>query len=674
MANNLSGFAVLKILFILKNCMKLIMKSSLLKRLLGTTIVFGGLLALYIHTLLPGTVGGDAGELQYAGPILALTHPTGLPLYIFVGHIWSKVVVVGTVAYRMNLLAAFSGALACAIMFWMAHRLYNKFFLALILGLTCGFGATFWGQAVIADKYAFNTIFVALVVGLAMIWSQEFNQPHSDRLLYILSILYGVSLLHHRTMILFAFGLGFLVIYKQRWGVWHNKRRTFLCLMMVILPALIVYPIFLPWIQSRNLAPSEWQPQTINQWIEWLLDRQEAKEAFVIPGFWEQFESYVYTVFDDYTIVVVIFSLLGMMVMVRRDFGLWILFFVSFLLQGILAANWRDNDRPFTYFLPSFMIIVFAYGYGLNVVWDFLSSYAEQRRIKWKPAGSLPLVAIGIIVLLIQFDYAYPIRHADSAYGKPLGLWRTTIKTGDMGDRLASGMHKLPLNAVLLTDWEQVTILWYYQKVEHIRPDLEIVYPVEKIVNYVETDRDICVSRHIPAAPEWHPTAYDALVCLQRTPTLINTLDDLPTDIIPVGTNLFTANGEPQIQLAGYRIDSATIDAGSFVPIVLSWRALSDLDVNYSISLRVLHNDWSTTNIVQDIQNPVSGMYPTSYWVENEFVHDYHELDIPMDLSSGNYIWGVVVYQQLDDQNFLNLQDRDGGQFVYGGTFRVEED
>lgn len=34
-------------------------------------LVFVIMFAVYIRTLMPGTVGGDAGELQYAGPLLA---------------------------------------------------------------------------------------------------------------------------------------------------------------------------------------------------------------------------------------------------------------------------------------------------------------------------------------------------------------------------------------------------------------------------------------------------------------------------------------------------------------------------------------------------------------------------------------------------------------------------
>jgi hypothetical protein len=76
-------------------------------------IVFILLFGVYWRTLLPGTVGGDAGEMQYAGPLLALVHPTGQPLYVLIGKLWSVLIPIGTVAYRMNLLAAFCAAVGC---------------------------------------------------------------------------------------------------------------------------------------------------------------------------------------------------------------------------------------------------------------------------------------------------------------------------------------------------------------------------------------------------------------------------------------------------------------------------------------------------------------------------------------------------------------------------------
>lgn len=634
---------------------------------LWSLVVFGILLALYVHTLMPGTVGGDAGELQYAGPILALTHPTGLPLYIFVGHIWSKVVDIGTVAYRMNLLAAVSAALACAIMVLAVHRLHKQTAIAIVTALTLGVSGTFWDQAVLADKYAFNTLWVVLVVGLALIWAQEHNRPHGDRLLYTLSFLYGISLLHHRTMLLLAFGLGFLVLYHERAEVWKNRRRTATCAALVLLPPLLVYPIFLPWIQARDLAPSEWQPQTVGQWIEWLLDRGEAKEAFVTTNVWPHVERYLETIYHDYTLIVVGVALLGIIILARRDWGSAFLLGFTFLLEGGLAANWRDNDRPFTYYLPSFILMVYAYSYGLNALWHYFS----QRRSQWKPAS----MGLAVIVLALQFNYAYPIRYEKATYGEPLGLWRTTLKSGDMGERLASGLDDLPQQAVMLTEWEPATILWYYQQVEGVRPDLTIKYPVSNYFDeYEQTGRPLCVSHHVVVDETWHPTAYDALICLQREPTIIADPAELPTRVTRLDDKiLFDSQSQPQLSLMGYWIDGTVHEAGTYVPLVLSWRAMSDLQHDYSISLRIVRiveGEWQEFSH-HDIQHPVSGMYATSRWTQNELVHDYHELDLPPDMEAGNYFWGVVVYRQRNDGSFENLHDSEGNELIFGGTFRV---
>jgi hypothetical protein len=493
-------------------------------------------------------------------------------------------------------------------------------------------------------------------------------------------------------MLLFAFGFAWMMIYTERWELWRNKKRTLVCLGMVILPALIVYPLFLPWAQSRNLSPSEWQPQTVPQWIEWLLDRHEAKEAFVIQGFEDQLLNYGDTIINDYTLAIPILAIIGVFFWMRRQpaFGGFIL--ISFGLQGLLAANWRDNDTLFTYFLPSFMLIAYAAGYGANVVWDGLRNILQKYE---KPSPKILKSVIGSMVIFVmlvlpiyQYNHTYELRYMESISGYSLvgeqteagvstGKWRTTLKAGDMGDRLASGMDLLPPNAVLIADWEQVTIFWYYQKVENRRTDIEIVYPIEKLRDYENSDRPICVSRTINIAEvsslpmeAWHPTSYDALTCLNRAPQF-----ELLPRMTPIGRSLSIHDTQqPQIELAGYWIKETNFAVGRWMPMVLSWRALADLDENYSISLRVLDENWNL--IAQwDTQFPVTGMYPTSYWSEGEVVQDYHELDIPLDMKAGRYLWGVVVYRIRPDGLFENLVSfKDDGsmdEFIFGGTFEV---
>ena len=54
---------------------------------------------------------GDSGELVTAVYLLGIPHPTGYPLYVLLGKLWTIVVPLGSIAFRMSL---FSSACAAA--------------------------------------------------------------------------------------------------------------------------------------------------------------------------------------------------------------------------------------------------------------------------------------------------------------------------------------------------------------------------------------------------------------------------------------------------------------------------------------------------------------------------------------------------------------------------------
>ena len=45
--------------------------------------------AVYWRTAAPGVLPGDSGELQFAAWLAGLSHPTGYPLYLILGWLWS---------------------------------------------------------------------------------------------------------------------------------------------------------------------------------------------------------------------------------------------------------------------------------------------------------------------------------------------------------------------------------------------------------------------------------------------------------------------------------------------------------------------------------------------------------------------------------------------------------
>jgi hypothetical protein len=84
-----------------------------------------GALLLYVITLAPTTWFWDTSEYIATAHILGIPHPPGNPLFVAVGKVWSLLLAPTglDVAVRINLLAAFTSALATGFFFLVTYRL-----------------------------------------------------------------------------------------------------------------------------------------------------------------------------------------------------------------------------------------------------------------------------------------------------------------------------------------------------------------------------------------------------------------------------------------------------------------------------------------------------------------------------------------------------------------------
>lgn len=92
----------------------------------GTAAAVGAaIFVLYAITLAPTTAFWDASEYIATAHILGIPHPPGNPLFVVLARVWSVLLApLGiSVAVRINLLAATTGAGAGSFMFLIAHRI-----------------------------------------------------------------------------------------------------------------------------------------------------------------------------------------------------------------------------------------------------------------------------------------------------------------------------------------------------------------------------------------------------------------------------------------------------------------------------------------------------------------------------------------------------------------------
>ncbi|MGH3146095.1 MAG: glycosyltransferase family 117 protein, partial [Rubrobacter sp.] len=155
---------------------------------------------LYVGTLAPTVLPYsspdllDAAMLQMQVAVLGISHPTGYPTYLMLSHLFTYLPV-GDVAYRTNLASAFWATLASLAVYAAGLLLSRSVVAAAVGALTFGRGTALWSQAVIAEVYPLNALFVALTV-LALLYWREHRR---DRYLLLSALLTGLCLTNHLT-------------------------------------------------------------------------------------------------------------------------------------------------------------------------------------------------------------------------------------------------------------------------------------------------------------------------------------------------------------------------------------------------------------------------------------------------------------------------------------------
>jgi hypothetical protein len=145
--------------------------------------------------------GEDSGDLLVAAATLGIPHPTGYPLFTLLGRL-ASLVPLGSLAFRINLVAALAGALGVFLLARLVLELATPRGAAPGAGTVTGaasaalvyaFSRGAWSQSVLAEVY---TLHVALLG--AVLWCLARAERNSDpRALALAAYLSGLGLANH---------------------------------------------------------------------------------------------------------------------------------------------------------------------------------------------------------------------------------------------------------------------------------------------------------------------------------------------------------------------------------------------------------------------------------------------------------------------------------------------
>ena len=579
---------------------------------------------LYLRTMAPSVacIFCDSLEFQLVTYKLGIAHPTGYPLYTLLGKLFAFLPL-GDVAYRVNLMSAFFGALTVAFLY-LTMRLALNFRLPALLGaLVFAVSPVFWSQAVIAEVYTLNSMFVALTLFLLLRWKESVEEGKGGSL-RPLALAYGFSLTHHRTMLLLAPAMAAFILWVDK-GLFKRGREWARLTPLFLAPLLLYLYIPIRGVYTSSLDGT--YVNTLSGFIKQVTAggygvfltedplREGREMAFYFTLFREQF-----------TLVGLALGLLGLFWFCRRPKVLLLLGLAG-VANLVFLLGYRVSDIE-VFFIPFFLFWACFLSGGLALLWQGVVAL-------WKRFSSLKRVPrSGYAVFLILSGLL------------PLYLWGGNYDLVDLSQEWEVHDHgidllSLPLeeDAVVVGILGEMTLLRYFQETEGLRPEITTVaadeedFRLEMVGQQLAAGHPVYLTRPLPRAEErWHLSALGPLIQVRERPAKIGVSPQVDINI-PFGDGLLLLGYDSMVRESHSRMG---------VRVNLHWQTLAEME-EFWVSLRLVDSAGHLAGQVDSA--PVHDAYPTNAWQPGETILDSYDLPMLVGLPPGEYSLEVVLYR-----------------------------
>lgn len=465
-------------------------------------ITFAGALAIYSVTFARSVTVEDSGEFILTCATLGVPHPPGFPLYVLLGHLFTKIPV-GIVSSRVAFMSAFFGAMAAAVITLIVIevnqmidqgcsrdaegkeqppdrefepinrqpsrgqstlRTLIQWLLPLATGLTFAYSVTLWAWSTVAEVYTVSIALLSLVLYLLLRWhwgvlTQE-RQPEVGSAhwwLVAAAFIYGLTLsTHYGIGLLILPALGLLI--RCTVGPGFLMTRHFSLALAALLLGVAVY-IYLP-IAAADTPPLNWGNPSTWRGFWWVATAKLYREDILAADIMTAVKHFLGLTFRQYTPVGFAASLFGLWVLARHARRLfWVLLvIISFVIAFCLATRtvrqevMSDTDA---YYLPIYIVMAIALGAGAKQLLDW--SAASKR-----------LLMLGVLMFLLALPSANLVMH----YAE-----NNKSRNYIARDYVENTMSTIGAGGLLLTeDWDFYSSYLYLRYVEKFRPDVMVVH------------------------------------------------------------------------------------------------------------------------------------------------------------------------------------------------------
>ncbi|MFH1074936.1 MAG: tetratricopeptide repeat protein [Candidatus Firestonebacteria bacterium] len=416
-----------------------------MRKYLSPAILLFSLLLL-VYTACPAIYVGDDGELDAAAYTLGVGHPPGYPVFTLLSHLFARLPV-SNVAFRINLLSVFFGALSIVFLYLIMRKLLKEEKYALtasvFTALMMLLGETFWVQALHSKGgiYILNILFI-----LGFILTVQNNKK------YLFGLLLGFSLANHHTVAVVFLGLLLYIYYFRRDWL---KFKALLNILSFSFVGLCAY--FYLIVSANTNPPMNWgNPYNFDRMIYHIFRKQYGELTTLtrsFSNFYAMTKVFVKWLLADFTIFPLLLAFPGIYAFYRKDkkvFYVFLLLLLSSVFGMMYVLNYEVNPKNVyinkVFFIPAFAFIAVFAGFGYKFV---------AEKIKYTFAV-IPLLLLPSVIDNIKINN---LRDNKIAYNYGINILKSLEK-----------------NAIFFCEGDnQMFILGYLKYVDKIRPDV-IIY------------------------------------------------------------------------------------------------------------------------------------------------------------------------------------------------------
>ncbi|MBE7552357.1 MAG: DUF2723 domain-containing protein [Anaerolineales bacterium] len=694
-------------------------QSRVIDRAIGSGLALAAF-GLYLATLAPTVLEADGGEFQFVPWLPGIAHPTGYPLYILLGWLWTHLLPIGEVAWRMNLLSAVLAAAAVGLTYAVARQILDRtlpdtpfparIIAAVMAAATFAVSHTFWSQALIAEVYTLHALFVAALLWLAVnhVFSNSGSIPpdsweisrfaRNDKTSRLLALTLGLSLTHHRTIVLLLPALVLFLLTTDRRpptaemtigsrqsAVGGRSLLIHTALLVVPLLLYLYLPLVAPSTPYATLNLSETQRLVLydNSWQGFwrhIMGSVFSGELMPSAAGLDRLELVWQLLRQQVGWVGAILALAGLMTLwQRRQSALLLLTGLSSVVFVAFNLIYFIGD-VFVLFIPVWLFVCLWLGLGSLGVAHWLAQYFVQSKtgsVNSSPGFeamekrlgqriyrfvTLSLAALGLLLPSVLLATRYP--ELDQSHNMAAReRWQAVLA------------EPLPEGAILLSnDRNEIMPLWYYQYVEGRRPDVLGLFPLivlEPAYANVGRVLDQALVSGRPVYLIKPMTGLEIKADLSPAGSLFRATPNHapPAHLLNLKLPEITLSASPSvtetITLLGYDLSPAKIHPGTVLTVTLHWQASQPLSLDYTSYVHLVNSNGQ--GLTQSDHRPGSDFYPSHYWQTGEIVRDPHLLTVPAAIPPGEYRLRVGMYDQPEPGVFRSM-----GTGVEIGTLLVE--